>query len=72
MSWVLDGSRIKAKYLGDGAYLGNTIIEGVVTHSRVKYGGEVQYTVKLDKPVQFRWRSLPTDTVLINRSEILE
>ena len=66
MSWVLDGSRIKAKYLGD------TIVEGIVTDSRVKYGGEVQYTVKLDKPVQFRWRSEPSETVLINRSEILE
>lgn len=66
MSWILDGQRIKAKYLGD------TAVEGIVTDSRVKYGGEVQYTVKLDKPVQFRWRSEPSETVLINRSEILE
>lgn len=66
MSWILDGSRIKAKYLGD------TIVEGTVVDSRVKYGGEVQYTVKLDKPVQFRWRSEPSDTVLIDRRELME
>lgn len=65
MSWILDGSRIKAVYLGYP-------VEGVVTDSRVKYGGEVQYTVKLDKPVQFRWRSEPSDTVLIDRRELVE
>ncbi len=65
MSWILDGQRVKAKYLGD------TPVEGVVTDSRVKYGGEVQYTVKLNKPVQFRWRSEPSDTVLIDHKELI-
>ncbi len=65
MSWVLDGQKVKAKYLGE-------TVTGVVTDSRVKYGGKVQYTVELDSPVQFRWRSEPTDRVLVDRDELLE
>ena len=34
MSWILDGQRVKATYYG-------IPVVGVVTHSRVKYGGEV-------------------------------
>jgi hypothetical protein len=64
MSWVLDGQKVKAKYLGE-------TVTGVVTDSRVKYGGKVQYTVELDSPVQFRWRSEPTDRVLVDRDELL-
>ncbi len=65
MSWVLDGQKVKAKYLGE-------TVTGVVVDSRVKYGGKVQYTVELDAPVQFRWRSEPTDRVLVDRDELLE
>jgi hypothetical protein len=65
MSWVLDGQKVKAKYLGE-------TVTGVVTDSRVKYGGKVQYTVELDAPVQFRWRSEPTDRVLVDHDELLE
>jgi hypothetical protein len=65
MSWVLDGQKVKAKYLGE-------TVTGVVVDSRVKYGGKVQYTVELDSPVQFRWRSEPTDRVLIDNDELLE
>jgi hypothetical protein len=65
MSWILDGQKVKAKYLGE-------TVTGVVVDSRVKYGGKVQYTVELDSPVQFRWRSEPTDRVLVDRDELLE
>jgi hypothetical protein len=65
MSWVLDGQKVKANYLGE-------TVTGVVVDSRVKYGGKVQYTVELDAPVQFRWRSEPTDRVLVDRDELLE
>jgi hypothetical protein len=65
MSWILDGQKIKANYLGE-------TVTGVVVDSRVKYGGKVQYTVELDAPVQFRWRSEPTDRVLVDRDELLE
>jgi len=64
MSWCKDGSTIKANYLGDE-------VVGVVQSSRVKYGGTVQYTVELDEPVQFRWRSQPTKVVLIDADEII-
>ena len=64
MSWVLDGQKVKAKYLGE-------TVTGVVVDSRVKYGGKVQYTVELDSPVQFRWRSEPTNHVLIDNDELL-
>lgn len=64
MSWVLDGQKIKAKYLGE-------TVTGMVVDSRVKYGGKVQYTVELDQPVLFRWRSEPTSRVLIDNDELL-
>lgn len=64
MSWILDGQKIKANYLGE-------TVTGMVVDSRVKYGGKVQYTVELDAPVQFRWRSEPTDRVLVDRDELL-
>lgn len=64
MGWNKDGSTIKAEYLG-------SLVVGVVEDSRVKYGGKVQYTVKLDEPVWLRWRSEPTDRVLIDEDNVL-
>ena len=64
MGWCKDGSTIKANYLGDE-------VVGVVEESRVKYGGKVQYRVKLDEPVQLRWRNEPTDVVLIDEDELI-
>ena len=64
MSWVKDGERIVAEYLG-------TKVTGVVMNSRVKYGGKVQYTVQLDEPVTFRWRTEPSETVLIDCDELV-
>jgi hypothetical protein len=64
MGWCKDGSTIKANYLGDE-------VVGVVKNSRVKYGGKVQYTVLLDAPVQFRWRTEPTSVVLIDEDELI-
>ena len=64
-AWVKDGKTIVANYLGE-------TVRGTVESSRVKYGGKVQYTVNLEKPVQFRWRSEPSTTVLIDNDEIVE
>jgi hypothetical protein len=64
-TWVKDGKTIVANYLGE-------TVQGTVIDSRVKYGGKVQYTVNLDKPVQFRWRSEPSTQVLIDNDEIVE
>ena len=63
-SWIKDGNTIVANYLGE-------TVQGTVIDSRVKYGGRVQYTVDLDQPVQFRWRSEPSTRVLIDDNEII-
>ena len=62
--WIKDGNTIVANYLGE-------TVRGTVIDSRVKYGGRVQYTVDLDQPVQFRWRSEPSTRVLIDDDEII-
>lgn len=63
-SWIRDGERIQARYMG-------TLVSGLVESSRVKYGGVVQYTVKLDSPVQLRWRTEARDRVLVDENEVL-
>lgn len=64
MGWIKDGERVTARYMGE------TVV-GTVESSRVKYGGNVQYTVNLETPVQFPWRSEPSYRVLINQSELI-
>jgi hypothetical protein len=44
MTWDRTGERVA------GVYLGYTVA-GVVTESRVKYGGRVQHTLQLDQPM---------------------
>lgn len=44
MHWDLTGKRINSMYLGLFPY------SGTVESSRVKYGGKVQHTVKVDEP----------------------
>lgn len=64
-TWIKDGKTIVANYLGEQ-------VRGTVESSRVKYGGKVQYTLVLEKPVQFRWRSEPSTRVLVDSDEIVE
>ena len=64
MGWIKDGEQVTANYMGQ-------TVSGTVESSRVKYGGEVQYTVNLDSPVQLRWRTEPTSRVLINQAELI-
>ena len=45
MTWDLTGLRINGMYMGLWPYA------GLVTESRVKYGGTVQHTVLLDEPI---------------------
>jgi hypothetical protein len=63
-SWIKDGVRVRARYLGSES------VVGVVTESRVRYGGKVCYTVQLDQPTQFPWRSEPADVVIVDQAEI--
>lgn len=46
MNWNLEGKRINGLYMGLFPY------SGLVTESRVKYGGKVQHTVKLDETIK--------------------
>ena len=61
--------RIKDNTSVTGNYMGKSV-SGVVMESRVKYGGDLQYTVKLNSPINFRWREEPVFTVLLNSNEI--
>lgn len=45
MSWNLEGQRVHGLYLNKFPYT------GVVSESRVKYGGTVQHTVELDETI---------------------
>jgi len=45
MSWNKEGQQVS------GVYLGAYTVTGMVQSSRVKYGGQVQHRVLLDKPV---------------------
>ena len=63
-TWIKDGQKIAARYMLH-------TVQGTVESSRVKYGGSVQYTVVLSQPVKLRWRTEPTDRVLIDQSELL-
>ena len=60
--WNLEGLTVK------GYYLGTTPVEGVVTNSRVKFGGTVQHTVELFFPITM-FGSERT-TVLLDANEI--
>ncbi len=62
--WNKEGKTITAMYQGQQ-------VTGTVELSRVKYGGKVQHTLILDKPVQLRWRTEPADCLLIDDDEVL-
>jgi hypothetical protein len=63
MGWCKDGSTIRGEYCGE-------LVVGVVEESRVKYGGKVQYRVRLDEPIQLRWRTEPTYVVLLDEDNV--
>lgn len=44
MNWNLEGKQVNGLYMGLFPY------SGLVTESRVKYGGKVQHTVIVDEP----------------------
>ena len=61
--WNLEGLTVK------GYYLGTTPVEGVVTNSRVKFGGKVQHNVDLYFPITMFGQWMRT-TVLLDASEV--
>jgi hypothetical protein len=62
MKWDLTGERINGLYMGLFPYT------GTVESSRVKYGGEVQHTVKVDEPIKV-YGAL-RDRILVSVTEI--
>ena len=61
MAWQREGETVCAEYHGQ-------FVRGIVTESRVKYGGTVQHTVKLFNPITV-FGSV-RDTVLLDATEI--
>jgi hypothetical protein len=60
-SWQLEGQRVEGKYLNEIPFT------GIVTNSRVKYGGKIQHTVSLDEPLTAYGRD--RDTLLVVEGE---
>jgi hypothetical protein len=49
-----------------------TTVVGTVIDWRMKFGGDIQYSVLLDTPVQYRWR--PNEvitTMLVKGNEVI-
>jgi len=63
MSWQREGEHVAGRYLN--AYL----VSGTVSESRVKYGGVVQHTVKLDQPLEVFGRV--ADVLLLDEADLL-
>ena len=63
MGWIKDGEQVAGKYFDQS-------FEGVVSESRVKYGGRVQYTVELHNPITLKWRDEPVNRVLVDAEDL--
>lgn len=61
---VQKGERVLGKYMDHP-------VQGVVLETRVKYGGKIQLTVLLDKPIQLRWRTDSTTHVLMDADKVV-
>lgn len=55
----------------EGLYMGEVSVTGTVEDWRVRYQ-DVIYYVLLDTPVKMRYRSVPTERVILERSEITQ
>ena len=60
---INDNSRVRINYHGIDLF-------GVVVSSRVAYGGDVRYSVKLNRPTKLPWRNDTTSVVLVNSKDI--
>lgn len=64
MAWHKEGETIRARYF-------DQLVQGRVIASRVKYGGQVQHSVELDRAINLPWREKPFTRVLIDEDEIV-
>jgi hypothetical protein len=60
--WNREGQRVA------GMYLKAYAVSGLVTESRVKYGGTVQHTVELDEPINVFGRV--ADVLLMDETDL--
>lgn len=65
MGWNKDGSTIRGRYLDEYDFT------GVVTESRVSYGGKVLYTVSVDEPIVLPFASETRSVVIINENQLV-
>jgi len=68
MSWILEGKRVKGRYLGDSSME----VAGMVMESRVAYGGTVKHHVVLDKPLVLSFSSTPRVSVILDGCHVDE
>jgi hypothetical protein len=62
MQWNLENLKVSARYLGDFP------VQGIVTLSRVKYGGGVSHHIKLDLPLVVY--GAIRDTVIVDHADV--
>jgi hypothetical protein len=62
MNLNIEGQRINGLYLGFLPY------SGLVVDSRVKYGGDIQYTVLIDEPIKVYGEV--RDIILVCKGEV--
>lgn len=60
--WNLEGQTVRGAYFG-------LPVEGIVTLSRVKFGGTVQHTIDLFRPITL-FSTTEKTTVLLDANEI--
>jgi hypothetical protein len=64
MDLLKNGTQVAGQYQ-------DQFIVGKILDWRCKYGGKVQYTVFLDKPIKLRWRDEPVTQVLVEASQVI-
>ena len=64
MSWDKSGTRISGTYYG-------IKYKGIIESTRVKYGGDVQYRVILDTPIDIFGDGMMRTVLLIDKEENL-
>ena len=68
MGWNKEFHTVKAMYLSEYPVI------GVVTETRIRYGGSIQHELKLKEPLWMPWSDVddePRTTVLVNDKQIV-
>jgi hypothetical protein len=60
---IRDNARVRVDYHG-------TDVFGTVVSSRVAYGGQIRYSIKLNRPTKLPWRNDTTSVILANADKV--